>query len=146
MNESDDFYDRIGGVALGAPVRILLGHHDEATAYVRGRACYWIERRPGWGQRMCQQTAHWTNVHRWGYKAAVAMFLDDDGDVRWAYLPKGATAARIESFARRFAEAMADAHFAAAIKLARECAPSATTRTIEKVAQPPVGAPPWGEP
>ena len=126
LNTDEDSYGRLRGVVPGALVRVLLGHHDEGTAYRRGRARNWIECRARWGQRMCEQTARSTQVRRYGYVAAVAMYLDDEGGVRWASLPKGSTVTRIDAFVRRFATAMADPHLASAIALARACAQSAT--------------------
>jgi hypothetical protein len=139
MTTYDDLYDQVGGTAPGTPIRPLLGHNDEASAYVHGRARYWIERRAGWGVRVCQQTLRSMKVRRYEYEAAIAMFVDAYGSLRWASLPRRSSAPRIESFVRRFAPAMDNGDFASAIAFA--WAYSSVPLASAKVAPPSSASP-----
>jgi hypothetical protein len=113
-------YARLGGIrSPNGPVRVLVGHHDEATAYRQGATQWWVESRPSLGQRLCRRAPHLKRVMRGGYEGAAILFLDDAGGVRCAYLSRGSTPAQVDAFQRRFAAALKDRTLASAVAHAR---------------------------
>lgn len=67
----------------------------------------WLESN-GRGWRFCTQTQHptkgtWNAVKRSTYASlAAAMYLDDEGKVKWAGLSEYSSAEQAEEFARKF--------------------------------------------
>lgn len=101
-------------------MRVLIGHHDVATAFVHKGTRYWIESHPLPGQRFCVLGPNAKRPRNNSYSAVVAMYLDHDGNVCSAFLHPGAEAAKVDAFETRFSHAKNDPVFAAAIDILRK--------------------------
>lgn len=102
-------------------MKLLSGHVSPETAYtvddypygfrLRCTIRYWLEHKPGLGFRFVSQTSNPKQGGRWNKpkagtyaKFGAAMYLDDNGHVKWSVLNEYTSGAEAEAWAKTYGE------------------------------------------